>query len=366
MTEVQQSKIWFANMLRGIAALLVVYRHIFECYWFDAGYNSKLLNDPQFHFPPITTENIFIKFASYTWENFRFAWGTVGVGLFFIISGFVISFSISKRNPLNFLMNRILRIYPVIFFVLFLDLIWLYVYNKIFIHNELFSLDWLNYFYNSSIFLRVIFKSPYIDPVLWTLEIELFFYIIMAFLTQSRISNIKWYLLLYLIILVSTIFLYNLHDINNLLYFIKSALPHLSMMLIGVFFYNYYTQHWKLDIRYIGTVLSLIVIQYLYIYYKDKSFIVYISSYSIALFIWLLFYIFHKKLYYSRVLDFFASISYPLYLSHQVFSYICLTLLLKFFEPYFASVVTFLLTIALAAAISYSVERKSIIWSRKF
>ena len=350
-------------MLRGIAALLVVYRHLFETYWFNKEFNGNLIGDKNFEFIHHLSENIFVQFASYTWKHFRSSWGTIGVGLFFLISGFVISFSISKRDSAHFILNRILRIYPVVFFVLLLDIIYLYSYNYIYQENHLYSIPWKDCFFNATLILRFLNNSPFIDPVLWTLEVELLFYIIVSCLTKLHIQNPKTFLAIYIFILVLSLILplastkNNLY-INNILLFIQNSLPHLSMMFIGVYFYNLYTKNWRLNIKYISIFLSIIVIQYAYKYYYDKNFIVYISSYSIALLIWCFTYNFRDQLKHYSILNFFASISYSLYLNHQLLGYILITLFLKQFNEYISSLLSFVSAIILGGGYIFVSRKK--------
>lgn len=363
------SKIWFAQMLRGVAALLVVYRHLFETYWFSQDFNGSLLKNKNFSFNYHLAENWFLKFATYTWENFKFAWGTIGVGLFFIISGFVISFSISKRNSIDFLINRILRIYPVLIFVILLDIVFLYIYNNFILANNSYNPDWMNMLYNMSLILRVLNNSEFVDPVLWTLEVELFFYVIISVLRSKNICQIKYILFFYMCIFLLTVFLYEIkfsekNVLNNIMLFIKNSLPHISMMFLGVFFYNLYKKNFK--IIQIFPILLIIVAQYIVIYSMDENFIVYISSYIIALLIWCIAYYYQNNLKYNTLLNFFANISYSLYLSHQVIGYIFITVLLTYLNEYYSSIITFFISLFVAYIVYIISEKRAIYWSKNF
>ena len=58
-------------------------------------------------------------------SNFPFSHGWLGVELFFIVSGFVITYSLYKTNKLiNFFKFRIIRIYPVL--ILLLPIVYLF------------------------------------------------------------------------------------------------------------------------------------------------------------------------------------------------------------------------------------------------
>ncbi len=97
-------KVVFADQLRGLAALLVVLSHMFNVYPFAQGIVSATAA-----VPPVQTPLLWISLAvTQSWINF----GPFGVGLFFLVSGFVIPFSLRRHGRGTFLLARALRIYP--------------------------------------------------------------------------------------------------------------------------------------------------------------------------------------------------------------------------------------------------------------
>jgi len=103
--------------------------------------------------------------------------GSIGVDFFFIISGFVISQTITKGLS-NFVMNRFLRIYPTLW--VFASISFLCTFFATQINGENAILLWLK-----SISLFPI--GPWVDGVYWTLVVELIFYGMVFF---------SWYFLL--------------------------------------------------------------------------------------------------------------------------------------------------------------------------
>jgi peptidoglycan/LPS O-acetylase OafA/YrhL len=99
------TKIEFVNTLRGLAALFVVISHYLSTFWYKRDSVSHLINapllSPETHATPIYV----------IWLNLfpLFDWGSYGVGLFFIISGFVIPFSLQRTNSVGFCVNRLFR-----------------------------------------------------------------------------------------------------------------------------------------------------------------------------------------------------------------------------------------------------------------
>lgn len=93
--------------------------------------------------------------------------GWVGVEVFFVISGLVISFSAEKASPHQFVIGRALRLFPAIWIVAPFSAVSLWYFAGTHI-NELVAPLFKS---------LIIWPSPsWIDSVYWTLGIEVFFY----------------------------------------------------------------------------------------------------------------------------------------------------------------------------------------------
>ncbi len=104
---------------------------------------------------------VYPNLVPYSW------WGSVGVPIFFVISGFVISISAEKQFPMHFIRSRLLRLAPTLWFFASLSLIVTIIYISQFDAN-LFLL------WAKSLILFP--KGPWIDGVYWTLVVEISFY----------------------------------------------------------------------------------------------------------------------------------------------------------------------------------------------
>lgn len=100
--------------------------------------------------------------------------GSIGVDIFFILSGFIMANSMqkSKKTPKEFFIKRIKRIYPLYFLM-----------TSVFILVLLFFggnyLVLINNFFYSNLFIPFSNKGIYTDPILfvgWSLNIEILFY----------------------------------------------------------------------------------------------------------------------------------------------------------------------------------------------
>lgn len=141
----KQSEIYSVQILRGVAALLVVARHAAK----------QLSADP---------ENAFIL-------------GQFGVDIFFVISGFVIFLAGRNSSPAHFLKRRFIRVVPMYWLVLAL------VVGMRMAHGHLVS----QYFIPNTLLSFLFVPSEIADgaifpPIVvgWTLNFEMFFYAVFA------------------------------------------------------------------------------------------------------------------------------------------------------------------------------------------
>lgn len=141
------------QFLRAIAAWLVVYHHYME-FFHGLNSSSKL-------------------------GQFFSVWGTFGIDTFFVISGFIMFYSLASRayGAKEFFVKRLLRIVPAYWFYTLLMVLLSWVYVKEFSYT-----GWnLNTLVSSLFFIPTKNPSGEIGyyPLLtvgWTLNLEMFFY----------------------------------------------------------------------------------------------------------------------------------------------------------------------------------------------
>lgn len=174
-----KSRITFLDSLRAIAVLLVLWGHVFLVGVNDITTVGIWVPDVKdYAFGPTTVaDNMHSTFALIFDVKYGLNVGGIGVTLFFLISGFVILRTVDRTRPIPFMVQRFFRIIPTCFFcvVLVAGLTYAYciakgVQQPNSIEGVIASAFAANYF-NSS------FSTI---PVLWTLEIEMTFYIVMA------------------------------------------------------------------------------------------------------------------------------------------------------------------------------------------
>jgi len=152
------------DVLRGVAALAVVVFHY-------SGHCTRYFSD----FP------------------FNFTYGKYGVQLFFVISGFVIYFTLDKsKNWRDFAFSRFGRLFPAYWATLALLML-----NDIILNNNVW---WGGYAVNLTMLQKFLGYLD-IDIVFWSLAVELNFYVIMGILFTTRaIQKITTITLIWLLI----------------------------------------------------------------------------------------------------------------------------------------------------------------------
>ncbi len=155
------------DLLRFVAAVAMVLFHYMFRGYAEGGYN------------PISYAP-FDQYAQY---------GYLGVHLFFMISGFVILLTAMKREVVQFVISRIVRLYPAFWAGVTFTTLMIVLFG-----GEVFSVSFPQYLSNLSMIDGYLGVEP-IDGVYWTLLVEIKFYaLIFIILLVKKIENIDWFL----------------------------------------------------------------------------------------------------------------------------------------------------------------------------
>lgn len=113
------------------------------------------------------------------------SFGWLGVELFFLISGFVICMSCWGRTVSQFAVSRFVRLYPAYWFAVILTTVVVTA-----LAGGLEPVSRIGLLANATM-LSTSFGYPYVDPVYWTLSVELHFYVIFAFVAWRGLTYWK-------------------------------------------------------------------------------------------------------------------------------------------------------------------------------
>jgi peptidoglycan/LPS O-acetylase OafA/YrhL len=253
----QKKRIEVLDSFRGIAIIMVILFHFFS------RWTSLYPYQNQYDF---------------------FGHGKFGVQFFFMISGFVIFFTLEKTKSLSqFWFNRFIRLLPSMLFAsLITYLFFIFFDNDLLFpsshhfRNILVSLSFIQPDLIASL-LGYKIDLDYISGSYWSLWLEIQFYVLASFLYFLFKNKFYIYFFIITVVLVVLNFLLshiyiNSHIINKLKAFrsIFNLLDALPFFCIGAIFYVFYennlkkirNSHWE-KINFIFFVFFLIFINYL-------------------------------------------------------------------------------------------------------
>jgi peptidoglycan/LPS O-acetylase OafA/YrhL len=323
-------KIEFINTLRGIAIISVLIDHYFVVFWFARQAVSDLSNMAILPIDryPVPTYSIFLSFIS------PITLGAYGVALFFLVSGFLIPFSIQKYSVLSFCTQRFFRIVPTYLVGFTISLLSIWIAGLYSSRPWTFSLGEVLIHYIPGI--RDLLWSRSIDGIVSTLEIEVKFYFICAcFSKVFKNNSLEIFLVPFIMFIVSIVLCLHIDDLASfapLLY--KQAMTFINLtisipfMFIGVIFNFCYRDKINVDKALLLMMgMEMISLTTLAIGpYKDVLTMGW--SYMLALLTFSFAYSFPSLFRFNKLINFYAEISYPLYVVHGVGGYVLLHILL--------------------------------------
>ncbi len=364
-----ETKIEFVNTLRGITALFVVLSHYFSTFWYKRDTIAHLINAPILE-PEHFNAPIYV-----LWLNkfSLFDWGSYGVGLFFLISGFVIPFSLQKTNVFGFLVSRFLRIVPTYVVGFSITILALFLGAQYFLISWPYSPQEIIIHYFPGI--RDILESKNIDSIIWTLEIEMKFYLLVALLGfWFRKYSIKVFFIPIIFFLLNCYLSYMLPEwaVSNFTAFIWSRIfilpsQYIIFMFLGVVFHYMYCHEIAPDHGYfaIGFLFLLFCINWWEGPYSESLILAW--SYALALLTFMFAYTFPYLFKTNPFVKFLADISYPLYIIHCIGGYMFLRILLdKGFNVGVSLIIVSVVAIILSWFLHLFIEKPSQRLGRKF
>jgi peptidoglycan/LPS O-acetylase OafA/YrhL len=373
--EEKTQKIWFLQLTRVLACLLVVYVHWYGILATPNVIHNLLSLDELPNYPKVNLVDYVQIFIGYLHIKY-FTGAYFSVGLFFILSGYVIPMSLKNSKPYDFLIRRILRIYPTLIVCLVIAASTMTFANLYLVSSEPSHFFSLSRLVGNMLLIRDLMHASYIEYATWTLEIEIHFYLlfflffyfaiekkIFTFIASSFVLLFLGRSLFYLGHLVGD------HEkILGLAKLIAINGNYLSYMFVGTALYYVTSKEWTYT-KGILTLLFLLGLNYICLL-TDRAITVtaplIFLNHVYALVLFIMFYFVNNYIPYSKLLNKIAEFSYPLYLIHGFTGYTLYFLLFNATHNVVLSgIVAFSLVIAIALLVHYLVEQPSISYSKK-
>jgi len=291
-----------------------------------------------------------------------FKYGYLGVDLFFIISGFVISLSIRSFDLGKFVKSRFLRLYPAYWFCVTLTSLIVVIWG-----GSIFSVSFNQYLVNMTMFNGFV-GVEHIDGVYWSLMEELKFYFIIAFfliLRKIKKFDLNVVIVLWLMLSILSVFIdFNSHYIFKVLRFVFT-LFYSSYFIAGMIFYKIYKE--GVNYKYIiGLVLCLAISMHYAtgkIVSLESNFNSVFSPVVICAFV-ISFYVImflastHRmKIINSPKLIKLGVLTYPLYLVHENIGFIIFNETLGYVNKYITLLIVLTLMLWISHLISVYIEK---------
>lgn len=332
--------------------------HLLGVYWLARDVVAAYIFAPVLQGPSAKS----LAAISFTYFNF----GPFGVSLFFLISGFVIPFSLAKTTRLRFLAARALRIYPTYIACLAISLF------AVWLSSRYWSLPFgwsFTHLLHNALLIGSVTGYGSVDMVNWSLAIEIKFYVLACLLapwiTQGRIVPLVATSLAVAALAVWVAYLMPAAS-NSISLYVTSLhfnllvhdLLFIPFMFVGtVFSYRFrglITQRQML----VGvvTLFGIFIAAWPHTILKDQFPLVPLN-YFYALCVFAAAYAWRRHFRPIKPVDWFASISYPVYALHSLVGYVTLRFLGAIGVTYYLAVLlAALLIIALAFVVHRLVE----------
>lgn len=221
------------------------------------------------HLGEVSGVSAFLPLANYFYSG-------IAVDCFFVVSGFLIFRSFDRSSSvLSYLNKRVRRIYPAYLTVVLVAAIFLPLLFSDTAVNILFSREWFRYLFSNLAFLNflqpdisgIFSNNPIqvINPPLWTIKIEVMFYLSVPLIFLLLKSKRQWLPLccLYAASIAYSFWFLSMHASNGLEIYLKleKQLPgQLSFFLSGGGLYLYYSflkRYWQIMLT--GAIATLII-----------------------------------------------------------------------------------------------------------
>lgn len=349
-------RIIFANILRGVGAIAVLISHYVGIFWVMHPGISSLMKVPALsNFPSLDFPLTLI-------SDYCIVFGQFGVGVFFIVSGLVIPFSLRNDSKLGFLFRRAIRIYPV--YIAGFCTVMLSLYALSYYTSTPFSFSIGDMLAHFGVITRAPLGVTRIDGISWTLEVEIYFYLFMCVFGTTVLNfDSKKFIAAALAIAAASVVTFKTQG-----YLMGVQVASGLLLLIGTAYYSLLNKKISAKGFWITqlTVTALMLFLWLGVADRATYIIQWIIGYILAMTVFYVCFFFRNNIKENALLSHFSDISYPLYVVHALFGYAIMYVLVDLgFGPYAAIATATLCAYVAALVIHIYVEKPSMTWIKR-
>lgn len=348
--------VWFAHVVRGMAAIVIIWGHLVVEFQQQQLVSLVVFTDPIEGLPKNFTLDIYHWFI----EHLSINLGNAAVGVFFMVSGFVIPFSLERRTMGGFAIRRFLRFYPTLWVALGLSVLFVYLQTR---HT----------YTGGEVAGSVTLFSQYagqlwIDPSYWTLPIEELFYVSAAILAVSGLLTKRTAIvgacvvLATMSVVLGRVTFTPTHPGDTpdwmfwTVYWIGRNAAFVIFVFVGVALHHTYRHLWS-GRDFVLVTAAIMIAGFVALHFGNfpgNQAPIYFNSYAMGLGLFVLAYLLGDRIPKSKVLDKLADMSYPIYLLNTVCGWILLVFLIEQFDNYYVALA---LTTAAILLLAWLVHR---------
>jgi peptidoglycan/LPS O-acetylase OafA/YrhL len=331
------SRLAFADLLRGLAAFLVMLGHYTILYLDSPAVVAALTNAE----PAQTTPLPQVIVTAYATLDVA----ATGVAVFFLISGFVIPLSLEGSGIGGFFIKRLMRIYPTFWVALALNVAALFV-SSAWWHKPV-EHGMADYISNAALLTEFSSRHFDIPSVMWTLQIEMKFYLLAPLFYLAIRRGIVWALLVWALGVVAAYWLATAGCAGDVgtcwghrgpIVYVAWEAMYISYMLIGSVIYAHYRGA-------VATPAALGLIAVIFGCFVASFFLsplIGAARGTLPAYVWgiAIFggcYLLRSRIRLTPLFRFLADISYPLYVVHPLVGYVTMRILMALGLPYLAA-----------------------------
>jgi len=316
------------NVLRGFSALFVLSYHFFVFFFAHQEFSAQLLN--------ITPIDLAEPFYLQAVRDFPIDIGHFGVGFFFLISGFLILASLERYGSLKtFLVHKIFRLWPSFAVCLASGLLFVSLFCLL--RDSPFPYE-SDHLFACLFWVRDLFQYPFIDGAVWSLEIQLKFYLLAGIIWSFGKTNFLEKMCGFVILASLLVYgLFLLFDGDNpswfyLVLLARKNLKFFVLILLGTCLYSFYKKQisWQKALGLCSLLLVCFLSPVFHSPDPKKT-----AAYLLAGLVFSYFTFFHSKKIESKGLTYkfikwVSNISYPLYIGHVLPGYVLMYMIVDY------------------------------------
>jgi peptidoglycan/LPS O-acetylase OafA/YrhL len=317
-------RIWFAQALRAFACLLVVGTHCGHLFVLAPDTVSRLCLCPPLEGLPRPAYLRVFEFC----DSWHFSVGDFGVALLFLVSGFVIPFSLRRNTLAGFFVRRFFRLYPMLWLVQLL-LLAVLAFNAR--HYGLLFPFGKRVVAGNALLLSQYLGQPVLEAVTWTLLVEELFYALCALCAWRGVLDRPATVLLVAlgaaaasVALSFARLVVGMPRWHYAAYFLGLNASFVVFIFVGVALHHLYRGAWRprLGLPLVLALLALFAVccRLGVLRHAGGEGWLWTGLAALAVFAGLLG--LNRWLPYSRWVDRLAEVSYPLYLTHATLGYV--------------------------------------------